>query len=299
MPDNPSASGRRRIKELEVMVAEAIRETHDTTTLVLFTGNDRLEYEAGHFLTIHPAQFEALERFRAYLEDQKGRREPPRAYSLSSAPDERYLAITVKEERYIRGVTPYPPLLSPLLVRRTPLGTRMVVTGFTGPYTLPNDIESRTDHVVHVCAGSGIVPTFSILKFALRHYPRLRHSLVYGNKTVNDVIFRRQLDAIQHEHPDRLRIVHALTRQETPQESDSPRANEVRHGRVSLDLIREVVRDAATAHWYVCGPAISSYERKRCAETGSAPPLRFMESVLAALTELGVSKDRIETESYG
>lgn len=59
--------------------------------------------------------------------------EPQRAYSLSSAPHEAYLAITVKEEGYSTGVTEYPPLLSPLLVFRTPRGTRMQVTGFSGP----------------------------------------------------------------------------------------------------------------------------------------------------------------------
>src|ERR1041384_7995848 len=97
MTQEPTA-GRRRIKELEVMVADVIVETPDTATLVLFTGNDRLEYAAGHFLTIDPHQFEALERFIAFLEDLKGKKEPPRAYSMSSAPHERYLAITVKEE---------------------------------------------------------------------------------------------------------------------------------------------------------------------------------------------------------
>ena len=51
----------------------------------------------------------------AYLEDQKGQREKPRAYSMASAPHERYLAITIKEERYESGEIPYPPLLSPLL----------------------------------------------------------------------------------------------------------------------------------------------------------------------------------------
>jgi len=85
----------RRIKEMEVMVADVIIETPDTTTLVLFTGNDRLEYLAGHFLTIDPHQFESLERFTSFLEDLKGKREPPRAYSMSSAPHERYLAVTV------------------------------------------------------------------------------------------------------------------------------------------------------------------------------------------------------------
>jgi len=109
----------RRIKEMEVMVADVIIETPDTTTLVLFTGNDRLEYLAGHFLTIDPHQFESLERFTSFLEDLKGKREPPRAYSMSSAPHERYLAVTVKEERYVSGSTKFPPLLSPLLVKRT------------------------------------------------------------------------------------------------------------------------------------------------------------------------------------
>ena len=65
---------RRRIKEMEVMVADAIVETPDTTTLVLFTGNDRLEYKAGHFLTIDPHQFDSLERFIAFFEDAKGNR---------------------------------------------------------------------------------------------------------------------------------------------------------------------------------------------------------------------------------
>src|SRR6476659_4946546 len=144
------APSTRRIKELEVMVADVVVETPDTSTLVFFTGNDHLEYRAGHFLTIDPHQFESLERFTAFLEDLKGKKEPPRAYSMCSAPHERYLAVTVKEEQYVSGSTKYPPLLSPLLVKRTVRGMRLIVTGFTGPYTLARDIESQTDHIVHI-----------------------------------------------------------------------------------------------------------------------------------------------------
>ena len=61
----------------------------------------------------------------------------------------------MKEERFVPNVTKYPPLLSPMLVKRTVRGMRLMVTGFTGPYTLPRDIASRTEHIVHVCAGSG------------------------------------------------------------------------------------------------------------------------------------------------
>src|ERR671938_1453346 len=90
----PPPSPRRKIKELEAMVSDVIVETHDAATLVLFTGNERLEYEPGHFLTIDPHQFEGLERFVAYFEDEKGKREPPRACSKSSCPLERYVAVT-------------------------------------------------------------------------------------------------------------------------------------------------------------------------------------------------------------
>ena len=78
-----------------------------------------------------------------------------------------------------------------MLVERTVRGMQLTVTGFTSPYTLPADIESQTDHIVHICAGSGSVPNFSMLKFALQHHPRLRHTFIYSNKTRRDVDRRR------------------------------------------------------------------------------------------------------------
>jgi ferredoxin-NADP reductase len=293
--ETTAESPRRRIKEMEVMVADVTIETPDTTTLVLFTGNDRLDYLPGHFLTVDPHQFLALERFTAFLEDLKGKKEPPRAYSMSSAPDDKYLAFTVKEERYTSGATKYPPLLSPLLVRRTTRGTRMVVTGFTGPYTLPADIESRTDHVVHVCAGSGIVPNFSILTHALVHHPRLRHTMVYSNRTWADTIFGRELGALEAAHPDRLRVVHTLTR-EAP---GAAPAREVRPGRLSPALLREVIGDASACRVFLCGPAVSAWDRKAAKEAGREPAPRFLEGALAALEEIGVPRAHVTRESYG
>jgi ferredoxin-NADP reductase len=292
---NDVVPARTRIKELEVMVADVVAETHDTVTLVFFTGNDRLDYKAGHFLTIDPHQFEALERFTAFLEDLKGKKELPRAYSMVSAPHERYLAVTVKEERYASGQTKYPPLLSPLLVKHMARGQRLAVTGFTGPYTLPADIETRTDHLVHLCAGSGSVPNVSMLKHALQFHPKLRHTFIYSNKTWEDVIFRRTLEELAHQNKDRLRVVHALTR-----ETDLGRyAGEVRQGRVSVPLLRELIGDPSSCIVYACGPAISSWDRQVAREAGTEPTPRFMESVLAALKEVGVPNDRVKRESYG
>jgi 3-ketosteroid 9alpha-monooxygenase subunit B len=285
----------RRIKQLEVMVADVVVEAPDTTTLVLFTGNDRLDYSAGHFLTIDPHQFEALERFIAFLEDLKLKREPPRAYSMSSAPHERYLAITVKEERYVSGTTKYPPLLSPLLTKRTTRGMRLVVTGFTGPYTLPADISSRTDHIVHVCAGSGSVPNFSMLKFALAHHPTIRHTLVYSNKMWADVIFRDELAKLAAANPGRLKITHSLTREANPGAFGA----EVRKGRIGLALLREMIPEPEACYVYVCGPGISKFDIAAAKEAGTVPQPRFLETVLADLKTLGVPNDRIKREFYG
>jgi 3-ketosteroid 9alpha-monooxygenase subunit B len=280
---------------MEVMVADVILETPDTTTLVLFTGNDRLEYLAGHFLTIDPHQFESLERFTSFLEDLKGRREPPRAYSMSSAPHERHLAVTVKEERYVSNVTKFPPLLSPLLVKRTLRGMRLVVTGFTGPYTLAPDVSTQTDHIVHVCAGSGSVPNFSILKFALAHHPTIRHTFVYSNKKWDDVIFRDELTKLAAQHPERLRLLHTLTREE----DESVFGPTVRKGRLNQALLRDAIPSPSECIVYVCGPGISKFDLAAAKASGTPPPARFLESVLEDLKALGVPDKRVKREFYG
>jgi 3-ketosteroid 9alpha-monooxygenase subunit B len=288
---------RKRIKELEVMVADTVQETEDTSTLLLFTGNDRLEYQAGHFLTIDPHQFDALGRFISFFEDVKGRKEPARAYSMSSAPHERFLAITVKEERYTTNVTKYPPLLSPLLVKRTTRGMRLVITGFTGPYVLPPDIDKRAEHLVHICAGSGIVPNYSILKQSLQEHPKLRHTLVYSNKRWDDVIFARELRELEKQHPDRLRVVHTLTR-EKPELLEGP-YGKARTGRISGALLREVIEDPASCVAFACGPGITSHDKAEARKQGTQPAPRFLETSLAALREIGFKEEQLEYESYG
>jgi 3-ketosteroid 9alpha-monooxygenase subunit B len=294
MSDVTPPTQRKRIKEMEVMVADVIVETPDTATLVLFTGNDRLDYKAGHFLTIDPHQFESLQRFIAFFEDEKGKKEPPRAYSMTSAPHEKYLAVTVKEERYVSGLTKYPPLLSPLLVKRTVRGMRLKITGFTGPYTLPDDIETKTDHLVHVCAGSGSVPNFAILKHSLEVYPKLKHTFLYSNKTWDDIIFRDELESIERQHTDRVKVIHALTREEPP----IGRAN-VRRGRIDAAMLREAIPDPTGCIVYACGPAIGPFDRAAAKAKGVDPAPRFLEAVLTGLETVGVPDKHIKRESYG
>lgn len=285
----------KKIKKLEVMVAEVIRETSDTVTLNLFAGNESLDYKPGHFCTIDPHQFEGVKRWCSYLEQVKGKKEKPRAYSLASSPHEKYLSVTIKEEPYYPGETRYPPILSPILVQQTPVGTRMEITGFTGPYYLPDDIESRTDHLVHICAGSGSVPNWSIIKYALAKELNLRHTLIYGNKTWEDVIYRHALKDLQTRYPDKLRIVHALSRE--PGADDIGR--HVYRTRVGAELISKYVPDPSAVEVFACGPALSKWEKLAAKEKGVKPNPKFMETVTVAINEIGIPKKAVHMESYG
>ena len=286
--------GTSAIVAFDSVVLESIVETWDTRTLVLDLGGP-VSYRAGQYVSIAPQQFAGLRSFTTYLEHVKGRNEPPRAYSMCSAPDEPHVAITIKEELFDAKSTKYPPLLSGYLVHQVRAGDRMVVTGFAGAYVFPEDIESRTDHILHLCAGSGSVPNFSMLKDSLRRHAGLRHTFVYSNKTWDDVIFRDALTQLEQEHPARLQVIHALTREKGPILA----TGKVRAGRVEADVLGPILAREPASLIYACGPAISVWERRACKEQGTTPPPRFLESMLSHLASLGVPRERIKLEAFG
>ena len=278
---------------MEVEVVHVRRDTPDTTTLFMSAGDEPIEYEAGHFCTIDPHQFGELEHFTAYLEDQKGQREKPRAYSMASAPHEEHLAITIKEERYESGETPYPPLLSPLLTYYIQEGRRLVISGFTGAYTFPTDVCERAEHIVHVCAGSGIVPNRSLIKESLHRDDPLRHTLLFSNKTRGDVIYFEEFEELRSQYPDQLDVIHCITRE------DPSGIRGARQGRISGELLREVAPDPSKVMAYSCGPGITPYERKAARAKGEVPEPRFVENMVALLQEHGLDKKQIRQESWG
>jgi ferredoxin-NADP reductase len=282
------------VTTFDAVVLESIVETPDTRTLVLDTAVPST-YRAGQYVSIDPGQFAGLRSFTSYLEHAKGRHEPPRAYSMCSAPHEPHVAITVKEEVYDAAQMKYPPLLSGYLVHQVRAGDRLLVSGFVGGYMLPDDVEARTSHILHLCAGSGSVPNLSILKDSLHRHQHLRHTFLYSNKTWDDVIFREELTRLAHRHPSRLRVVHTLTRQSQPPEGGA----DVRLGRMTADLVQEALEAAPDTLVYACGPAISVWDRRAAAEAGKVPPPRFLEAVAGYLHELNFPRARIKVEAFG
>jgi ferredoxin-NADP reductase len=214
---------------------------------------------------------------------------------MSTAPHEPHLGITIKEELYVRGRSKYPPLLSGYLVHQVRPGDRVIVRGFAGAYVLPDDVEKRVGHVLHLCAGSGSVPNLSMIKDSLLRHRALRHTLIYSNKTWDDIIFRQALAQLAAEHPERVQVFHSLTREPGP----LPYGPGVRSGRIGVDLLRDTLQREPDSLVYACGPAITVWERRACAAQGTTPPPQFLEAMLAHLQALDVPRDRIKIEAFG
>jgi ferredoxin-NADP reductase len=270
----------------QAVVREVVRETGDTVTLLLEADVPR-DYEAGQFLNIDPHAIAATRELAAELERRKGKKERPRAYSLASAPHEPLFAITVKED----PPGEYPSLLTPYLVRQVRAGDTLPCAGFAGLYTLPPDLPPQA-HIVHVCAGSGIVPNFGIIKDALHRQLPVRHTLLFSNKRWDDVIYREPLTRLETSHPSQLRIIHALTRDPTgaPTTAITERFSEAH--------LREHVADLADAWFFVCGPSIPPHERAAARARGTPAAPRFLETMRATLLGLGVPKQRIQAEGW-
>jgi ferredoxin-NADP reductase len=67
-------------------------------------------------------------------------------------------------------------------------------------------------------------------------HPELHHTLIYSNRVWDDIIFKQELDNLERQNPDRLKIVHTLTR-----DSDAAaRIPGIRSGRVNSEFTERV-----------------------------------------------------------
>ncbi|MDP2342242.1 MAG: oxidoreductase [Deltaproteobacteria bacterium] len=285
----------RPLKKLESRCVDVVKNTPDTFTLLLDTGAHP-EYDAGQFISIDPKQFPELSRQIAFLEHLKGKKEQHRAYSMSSAPAERYVSITVKAEGYDAKHDKYPPLLSPFLASPGMKGRIVNFVGYTGAYTLDVDHAQQTKQVLHLVAGSGIVPNYALLKDELLNKKNtdVKHTMVYVNKTVADVIFEAELERLAHEFPDRFELFHCLTREEVGDQ----RAH-WRTGRPTLEWVRSLIQDPETVHVFACGAAITKHQRHAAQEAGVEATPRFMEGVERIMHTLEIGKPRFKSEEFG
>lgn len=163
-------------------------------------------------------------------------REERRSYSICAAEGD---ALRI-------GVREVPDgLFSGWLVRDVRPGDEVEVGAATGTFT-PADTAGR--HVL-IGAGSGITPLLSIAATVLRD-PAATVTLLYGNRRSDTVMFADELADLKDRYPQRLELVHVLSRE--------PREAELFTGRLDTGKLRGLLAlvgdPGAIAQWWLCGP---------------------------------------------
>ncbi|MGH3082155.1 MAG: ferredoxin reductase [Gaiellaceae bacterium] len=180
-----------------------------------------------------------------------------REYSIASAPGEP-VAITV--ERLDDGE------VSPYLTEELRAGDGLELRGPIGGYFVWD-----VDHggpLLLVAGGSGVVPLRAMLRHRQRSGSDVPARLLYSSRTLEDVIYRTELDALRD-------VVYTLTREQPSGWTGYAR-------RVDTELLAEVAWPADDdPRAFVCGPT------------------SFVETVAAGLVELGYPPTRVKTERFG
>ena len=158
-----------------------------------------------------------------------------------------YSICAARGERPRVGVREVPGgLFSNWLTREVRPGDEVEVAPPSGRFT--PDLTTRGRHVL-VAAGSGITPVLSIAASLLRDTDS-QVSLVYGNRRSGTVMFADELADLKDAFPDRLELVHVLSRE--------PRESELVSGRLDADklgaLLGTLVPFEGNEQWWLCGP---------------------------------------------
>jgi ferredoxin-NADP reductase len=210
------------------------RETADAASIEIVT-DEPIAFTPGQFLTLIVRIDGEVHR---------------RAYSISTAPHDGRVTITVKR---IAGGR-----VSTYLVERAREGEAIEILGPSGSFGFAPD-ASVARKIVLIGGGSGITPLFSIARAVLHTEPRSRITLLFGNRTEADVIFRERLEELARD--DRFSVRHVLGEQMNCE-----------HELTSIDL--------EGADVYICGPEA------------------MMNAARAAVLARDVDKSRVHEEKF-
>jgi ring-1,2-phenylacetyl-CoA epoxidase subunit PaaE len=134
----------------------------------------------------------------------------------------------------------------------------------------------RAVHRVGFAAGSGITPILSIIASSLEEQPGTKFTLVYGNRRMDSVMFNEALQDLKDQYPDRLTLIHILSRQ--AQEVD------LLEGRIDGDKVRAIMKAflpvKSMDEVFICGPEA------------------MIEATQTALVDAGVPAKRVYSERF-
>ncbi len=187
-----------------------------------------------------------------------------RTYSICSSPGE---AVRVGVKRIPNGV------FSTWATTELKPGDTLEVMAPIGDFL--HD-PSKSGRYVAIAAGSGITPILSMMTAALEQQPSTEFTLIYGNRTSLSIMFLEELEDLKNRFPQRLQVVHILSRE--------PHQVPLFQGRIDEDKLRSLaatlIDPGRIDGWYLCGP------------------LDMVETARATLGSLGVDDADVHYELF-
>jgi ferredoxin-NADP reductase len=189
-----------------------------------------------------------------------------RSYSVSSAPDKgEEIGVTI--ERLDDGE------VSTYLHDIVEPGDRLEVRGPIGGYFVWEALPASMP-ILLVAGGSGVAPLMSMLRHRAASQRRVPARLLYSCRTLADVIFRDELEALAADDAE-LDVHIALTRERPAGWNGYAR-------RIDAEMLAEVADSLGVpAKSYVCGPTL------------------LVEAVANSLVEIGFAPELVLTERFG
>jgi len=191
-----------------------------------------------------------------------------RTYSICSAPGEWPLEL---------GIRIQPGgLFSGYVANTLQAGDELQVMPPFGQFHASIDPAHKKTYLAFA-SGSGITPIISIVRATLAHEPGSRVLLFYGNRRQNTTMFIDDLHALKNSFPERFQLYFLFTREEQEFPIFSGRLDEEKIS----ELCRVFCHGLKPGEAFICGPDT------------------MIESVRAALRELGMEDGQIHAERYG
>jgi nitrate reductase (NAD(P)H) len=126
-----------------------------------------------------------------------------------------------------------------------------------------NGKERKVKRFFMICGGSGITPIFQVLRAVMQDSEDPTHCTVLnGNRLVEDILCREDLDMFARENEDRCKLLNTLTQ--------GPEEWEGLKGRIGAPLLKEhCVRTEGESLVLICGPeALEKASHKALVEHG-------------------------------
>lgn len=173
----------------ELEVIDVAHETRDAVAVTL-----RPPVEAGRAFAFKQGQYLT---FRRAFEGVELRR----SYSICAGTDEGVLRVGIK--RVDGGA------FSTWANAALKVGDRLEAMPPEGRFYREIAPEASR-HYLGFAIGSGITPVLSILKTVLSRELKARFTLVYGNRSLQSIMFREELEDLKNRYLGRLNIIHIL-----------------------------------------------------------------------------------------